>query len=138
MKRTLRWCAGVVAGCLTAVALAIVAALLARTAWPAYAAAVPTKAYSLPMLLVRLVVGGLCTAGGACVATRIVRDARMAGWWIGGLFLALALPNHLLRVWADYPVWYHVVFLTYLVPVAGIAGQAAFEGASAGRRTRGV
>jgi hypothetical protein len=123
MMPTLRRCTSLVAGCLTAVALAITATLLARTVWPAYASAEPTKAYSLSMLVVRLSVGALCTAGAAWVTTLVARDTGTAAWWLGAFFLALSLPDHLVRVWADYPPWYHVVYLAYLVPIAGCAGQ---------------
>jgi hypothetical protein len=43
--------------------------------------------------------------------------------WIGGLFLALSTPIHLFRVWDDYPVWYHLLYLTYIVPLAWLGGR---------------
>ena len=114
---------GIVAGGVTAIALALTATLLARGLWPAYAAAEPSRAYSIGMLVLRLTVGVLCTAGAASVTTRVARDGGHAAWWLGALGLVLSLPDHLVRVWAAYPAWYHAVYLASLLPVAGLAGQ---------------
>jgi hypothetical protein len=114
---------GIVAGGVTAIALALTATLLARWLWPAYAAAEPSRAYSVGMLVLRLTVGVMCTAGAAVVTTRVVRDGGRAAWWLGALGVVLSLPDHLFRVWAAYPVWYHAVYLAFLVPVAGLAGR---------------
>lgn len=115
---------GLVAGSVTAVAMASVAVFLVRRLWPAYAAAEPTKHYSLAMLVARLSAGALCAAGASVVATRIARDSAAIGWWLGAMFLAVSLPHHVWVVWADYPWWYHMVYLSYLVPVAGLVGGA--------------
>lgn len=123
MKSTLRLTAGLVVGCMTAVAIASAGFALLRALWPEYAAAEPTKAYSLAMLFSRLTVGVLCTAGAACVTTIVAGDNGKAAWWLGTLFLVLSLPSHLYYVWADYPVWYHFVYLFYLVPVAGLTAR---------------
>ncbi len=109
-------------GGLTAVALAVAATLIVRRVWPAYAAAEPAKAYSTAMLLARLTAGALCTAGAAVVTTRVGRDNGTHAWWLGGIFLGVSLPNHVFRVWADYPTWYHLLYLSYLVPIAGFTG----------------
>ncbi len=123
MSITLRFIAGVVGGCATAVAIALAASFAARTLWPEYAAAEPHRAYTLVMLVSRLAVAAFCTSAAACFTTIIARDNGKAAWWLGGLFLAISVPIHLYREWADFPVWYHFVYLTYLVPVAGLAGR---------------
>ena len=79
----------------------------------------PTKAYTFPMLVTRLTVGALIAVIAAMVATRVARDRGQAAWWLGGLFLAVSLPDHLVFVWNDYPPWYHAIYLSYLVPIAG-------------------
>ncbi len=122
MKAWLRFIASLLIGCIVAIAIARTGVVLGRALWPAYAAAEPHKDYTLAMLLARLAVGALSTAGAACVATIIARDDGRAAWWLGGLFLALSLPDHLYFVWADYPIWYHLVYLSYLVPIAGLTG----------------
>lgn len=140
MKITLRISVALLTGCIAAVALALAAAFLGRTLWPEYAVAEPKKAYSLAMLAWRLSVGALCVAGAAYVATIIARDNGKAAWWLGGLFLAVSLPQHLFRVWADYPAWYHVAYLSYLVPIAGMTGRIAYHcsGGNAGHRNSPV
>ena len=129
MHGTWRRSVGLGVGVCTAVAMAAMATLLARTLWPAYAAAEPSRAYSGAMLIGRLLAGALCTAGAACAATRIAQDHGTVAWWLGGLFLGVSAPHHLLQVWAAYPVWYHVVYLSYLVPIAGLTGQLASRSA---------
>ena len=106
MKITLRLIAALVAGCVTAVAIALAGTFTARILWPEYAAAEAEKAFTFVMLASRLTVGVLCTSGAACVTTLIARDDGKAAWWLGGIFLATSLPIHLYRVWADYPAWY--------------------------------
>jgi hypothetical protein len=120
----LRRGAALFAGCATAVGIAMVAVLIVRQIWPAYAIAEPTKHYSLAMLIARLTVGALSTVGAAIIATRVARDDGAIAWRLGGLFLAVSLPDHLVLVWPDYPGWYHIVYLSYLVPIAGYTGRA--------------
>jgi hypothetical protein len=79
------------------------------------------------MLAARLTVGMVCTSGAACVTTIVARDKGTASWWLGGLFLAVSLPIHLYRVWADYPAWYHILYLAYLVPIAGLTGRVVYS-----------
>jgi hypothetical protein len=123
MRIELRLIAAFVAGCLTAVAIALAITGIARIIWPAYAAAEPRKTYSFAMLVSRLLVGAICTAVAACVASIIVRDNGKVACWLGMLFLIVSLPDHLYRVWPEYPVWYHVLYLSYLVPIAAITGR---------------
>ena len=124
MRGVVRFVLGLAAGCVIAVAIAGAGLLAARALWLAYAVAEPHKHYTLAMLLARLAVGALSVAGAACGATAVVGDKGQAAWWLGGLFVVISLPNHLYPgyVWNDYPVWYHLVYLSYLVPVAGLAG----------------
>jgi len=102
------------------VAVGSLGLLVLRTTWSAYAAAEPTKAYSTAMLFARL--------GVACVASVVAgiaagRPAGAAGAWAAGsLLLVLSLPIHLVEVWADYPAWYHIVYLSLLVPLTAVGG----------------
>ncbi len=75
------------------------------------------------MLVARLVAGACIVVPSAIVTTRVARDAGRASWWLGGLFFALSFPHHVFQVWAEYPVWYHVVYLAYLIPLSGWSGQ---------------
>ena len=124
MNRAVRWVASLVVGCLVAIAVARGAFAALRSTWPDYAAAEPTKAYTLAMMFSRLGIGALCTAGAACAATLVAADDGRIGWWVGALFLALSAPVHLHTVWNDYPAWYHFVYLGYLIPIAGLSARA--------------
>lgn len=127
MKIAPRVAVGLAAGCVTAVVIALAATGAARSLWPEYAAAEPEKSYSLIMLVARLVVAAACTIGAACVTTIIARDIGQAAFWLGVLFLAVSLPNHLYRTWADYPVWYHLLYLSCLVPLASLTGLISYR-----------
>lgn len=133
--RAARPIAGLLVGCFTAVAIARVALWILRATWPEYAAAEPTKAYTLGMLFVRLSIAALLTAGAASAATIVARDRGRTAWRLGVLFVLLSLPSHLYYVWDDYPVWYHATYLLYLIPIAGFSGS--FVGAALGHETSG-
>lgn len=124
MRGVLRFLFGLTVGCATAVAVAGAGVLTARMLWPEYAAAEPHKQYTLTMLVVRLAVGALSAAVSACSATAVARDKGQTAWWLGALFVAISLPGHLYPgyIWNDYPAWYHLVYLSYLVPVTGCMG----------------
>jgi hypothetical protein len=112
-------------GMLTAVLVGATAVLIARRVWPAYAAAEPTKAYTTVMLFARLTVGACCTACAGIVTTRLARDTGVLACRLGVILLVLSVLDHVFLVWADYPVWYHLLFFSYLVPLAGFAGTYA-------------
>ena len=98
---------------------------LLRASWPDYGLADPEKAYTLTMLLVRLLIFSLMIAATSCVATLVAGGKRFP-WITGGLILALSIPPHLYPgyVWEDYPVWYHIVYLLSILPIAVIAGAS--------------
>jgi hypothetical protein len=120
MKDKYRLIAAIAAGCGMAFVIAVVGFAMLRMLWPAYAMAVPAKTYTFSMLLSRLSLGVISTAGAALVTTLVAQGNGKAAWWLGGVFLAVSLPNHLYYVWDDYPAWYHFTYLAYLVPVAGL------------------
>jgi hypothetical protein len=125
MKGILRFILSLTLGCIVAVATASAAVMAARELWPEYAAAEPHKHYTLTMLFVRLAVGALGTAVAACATTIVAGDKGRAAWWLGALFFLLSLPDHVYPGYAlnDYPVWYHVTYLLYLVPVAVLSAR---------------
>lgn len=126
----LRRVVGLIAGFGTALAIFVVATLVAGVVWPAYAAAAPTKAFTPAMLGARLITGAVGTALAAGVTATIARDNGLAAWWLGLALLACSLPIHLIRVWADYPLWYHIAYLSYLVPIAGLTGRVLARGST--------
>ncbi|MEY2942170.1 MAG: hypothetical protein RLY97_184 [Pseudomonadota bacterium] len=129
MTMTVRLVVGLVVGLLCAALIAYAGFSAMRGLWPEYAVAEPTKAYTLAMLLARLALGVVVVAGGGGAALLCADDPRM-GWWFGGLFFAGSAPLHLYLIWQDYPWWYHLAYLGYIIPVA--VGTARFM-----RRFRG-
>lgn len=98
-----------------------------RLAWPAFAAVEPERAYTLGMLLVRLILFAIMVAAASAVATLVSRHA-----WMPVLAgLVILLPSFWIHVtppvWEAYPVWYHVVYVAYIVPIAVCAGRAALR-----------
>ncbi|MEQ1865757.1 MAG: hypothetical protein ABL996_14045 [Micropepsaceae bacterium] len=120
--RYIRLILGVLGGCAAVVLVAVVMFALLRAAWPAYAAAEPLKAYSLDMLLARLAVGVMSGLSAGGVATLVAGDRGRAALLVGAVFLSISLRPHLVTGWSDYPVWYHVVYLSYIIPVAYLGG----------------
>lgn len=101
--------------------------MAARAFWPEYAAAKLHEHYTLTMLFARLAVGALSVAGAACGATGVAgtRSGQHGGLEASSLLCPSLIPNHLYPdyVWSDYPVWYHLVYLSYLVPVAALTAR---------------
>ena len=93
--------------------------LAALKMWPAYAHAAPHKAYTVAMLFARLANALIaCLAAGTAAA----RVARTAPWVAGIVILSGSLYIHVVLVWADYPAWYHLVYLAFIVPATVVAG----------------
>ncbi len=120
MKSVLRFIASLIVGCVIAIAIAYA---VLRALWPEYAPAEPQKDYTLAVLFSRLAVGALCRAGAACVTTIIAGDNGRAARWLGAIFVVISLPSHLYYVWNGYPVWYHLLYLSYLVLIAGLTAR---------------
>lgn len=74
------------------------------------------------MLWSRLSIAVLLIVASAGAATLVAGDRR-ASWILGCIILAVSLPLHLHYSWADYPVWYHAVYLVSIVPLAFLAGR---------------
>jgi hypothetical protein len=111
--------AGVVLGTVVFWAVLNSGIAVLKSVWPAYAAAAPEKAYSLPMLFVRLVLFGSAIASAAAAATIVSRLVRM-GWIVGFIAFAASIPDHFYpgHVWEDYPAWYHYTYLLSILPWA--------------------
>lgn len=120
--RPLRMIAAVAAGVIAFAVVAAVAALVARWAWPGYAAAVPGRSYTLAMLIARLGAGALATLAAGRVAARIAAPDQRAAGAAGLALLAVSLPWHV-HIWSYYPVWYHLTYLGYLLPLALLGGR---------------
>ena len=98
--------------------------IVLRHGWPAYLAAEPEKAYTLPMLLSRLFIYASTIAAASGVAARSAGDERLA-WLAGAIILLGSVPSHVYPgyVWDDYPTWYHLFYLASILPISWLAGR---------------
>ncbi len=131
-KQLYRIAPGVLVGFAAWVMIAGFGFLLLRTTWPSYAAAEPTKSYTLAMLISRLMVGVVCTLAAGAVAAMVAKGSRAASLLLGIVLLLLSAPVHLpielglhVSVWADYPAWYHFTYLLPLTPLTVLGGMLA-------------
>jgi hypothetical protein len=128
MKRTI---AAVVAGLLFWAAFGSLLIGALRVFWPDYAVAHPMRDFTFPMQMARLVVGAVATLGAGAVARRIAGTGGRAVMTFGILLLLANLFVHLQEpTWSDYPLWYHIVFLGYLVPLTLLGGWLATRSAN--------
>ena len=106
-----------------AVAWVVVATLLnlaIRHSWAEYAAVEQSMSFTLPMLLLRLLVGVAASFASGLAGALISKGNRKPIYVFAVLLLALFLPVHY-SLWARFPVWYHLFFLASLLvfPVLG-------------------
>ena len=113
----------VVLGLVAWFAVATVCDRLLRLVWSSYDAAVPSFSFTLGMLLARQVIGAASTLSAGRVAAAVARGNRTAVAVLGVLLLAVFIPGHIM-IWPRFPVWYHLLFLTSLVPLTILGGRA--------------
>ncbi|HEV8095174.1 MAG TPA: hypothetical protein VGP71_05550 [Burkholderiales bacterium] len=104
----------VVAGALAWILVATALNLVLRFGWQDYAAAEPGMSFTLPMLLLRLLLGVAASFAAGLVAALISRGSRWPVYVVAILLLAAFVPVHY-NLWARFPVWYHLFFLASLV-----------------------
>jgi hypothetical protein len=114
---------GVVAGLAVWLIVAIVAGLIMRETWPAYASVADAMTFTLPMMIARLSIGAVATLAMGFVAALITRS-RVAMLIPGVLMLALFIPQHV-SLWDKFPIWYHLAFLLSLVPLTMVGNLFA-------------
>ena len=121
---------GVIAGLAVWMAIASVAGLTMRSAWPEYASVADAMTFTLPMMFARLAIGALATLGAGWAIAVIARRSMLARVTAGLLLVVVFVPQHII-LWHKFPIWYHLTFLVSLVPLACLGGQisAPWQGA---------
>ena len=119
-----------------AVAWTVVATFLnlaIRYGWADYAAVEQAMNFTLPMLLLRLLVGVGASFASGLAGALVSKGNRKPIYAFAVLVFALFLPVHY-SLWTRFPVWYHLFFLASLLvfPVLGAMSrpQASSPGAS--------
>jgi hypothetical protein len=129
----LRLIGAAVAGLVCALALAFLCDLVSLNVWPEYAAAFADRSFTLPMQSTRLAVGLAVMVAGGFVASAIAAQDQRPVLWLGIVGLAGGLWVHLQEpTWSNYPLWYHLVYLSSLVPGALVGGWLSQRFAAAG------
>ena len=115
---------GVVVGLMVWFAATLAIGALLRL-WPEYVAAAGDMSFTLPMKLARLSIGAVatCAAGAAAAA---IGGSRRTAMITGALLVLIFIPEHI-SLWNKFPIWYHLTFLTSLVPLAVVGGRAVAE-----------
>jgi hypothetical protein len=113
----------VVLGLVAWFAVATVCDRLLRLVWPSYDDAVRVFSFTFGMMLARQAIGVVSTLAAGRVGGAIARGHRVTVWVLAALLLAVFIPNHI-AIWPHFPVWYHLVFLSSLVPLT-LAGAGS-------------
>ena len=112
----------IMAGFAAFAAVAGIAALTARAGWPAYTAVEKQRAYTLGMYLMRLAVGMVATLATGATTAWVDRGAKRTVLIAGVLLLLISAVHHI-RIWEQYPAWYHLFYLAYLIPLTVLGGN---------------
>ena len=126
---------GVVAGLLAFVAVATVAGIIMRGAWPDYARVADAMTFTLPMMFARLTIGAAATIAAGWVTAVIARRSTLMRLAPGLLLLMAFIPQHIM-LWEKFPVWYHLTFLLSLVPLTYLGGMTVNRGATSAALSR--
>jgi hypothetical protein len=129
--KTKRKLASVIVGLVGWFAVATVCDRLLRVAWPEYAAAVATFAFSMGMLFARLAIGAGSTIAAGLAVGWLARGHRPTAVALGALLLLVFVPEHVM-LWAKFPVWYHLVFLGSLIPLTMLGARGPTAARSTG------
>jgi hypothetical protein len=95
-----------------------------RLFWPEYAAAVPVMVFTLPMMFARLTEGAITTVATGLINRLIARTPLWPAAVQGAVIFLLFLPVHY-NLWHNFPVWYHLTFLGYLIPLTVLGAVLA-------------
>lgn len=114
---------GVVIGLAVWLAIALIAGLIIRATWPAYVSVAETMAFTLPMMIARLSISVVATIAMGFVVARITQS-QIARLMPGIILLVLFIPEHVM-IWDKFPIWYHLWFLTTLVPLTYLGNVIA-------------
>jgi hypothetical protein len=95
-----------------------------RLAIQGYAAAEPQMTFSLGMMAARLGLAALASLSAGAAARSVAPSSRAVSWVLGAVLLVAFIPVHI-QLWAKFPVWYHLVFLGFLLPLVLLGATLA-------------
>jgi hypothetical protein len=123
----IRIIASIVCGVVAWFIVATIGNLLIRLSWPDYVAVETSMAFTLLMMLARLLVGAVASLAAGALTAWIARGNRKAVMGVGILLTLLFIPIHY-NLWDKFPLWYHAAFLISIFPLtlagAYLSGRA--------------
>ena len=124
MPKPVRFVLAVVAALVVWTVVATLVNFVLRGAIAGYRAEEVAVSFSLTSEIARLALGVVATAASAVTAVVISRGKRSAAVVSGCALLLLFIPVHI-KLWAHFPVWYHLFFLLSL-PLVSYAASAVW------------
>jgi hypothetical protein len=100
-----------------------------RAAIPGYHAAEATLQFTLAMKIGRLAEAAITSVAAGAVVGLIAPSRKWAPWATGLIILAMFLPVHV-KLWTNFPIWYHLSFLVPLVPLVALGAFLARSSAA--------
>jgi hypothetical protein len=128
----LRTVAGVVAGLIVWIVVAMIVNIAFRAQWPGYAEVESAMHFTLAMMLGRLLLGALSSLFAGFTAAWITKGNGRAVKVLGVLLTVVFIPIHF-GVWDKFPLWYHLAFLVSLFPLT-LVGARLFKPGSVDRQ----
>ena len=121
MWRTL---AAIVAGLVVWAAVVTILNFGLRAAIPGYHAAEATLQFTMAMKIGRLGEAAITSIAAGTIVGLVAPTGRWAPWLVGLIVLAMFLPAHV-KLWSQFPIWYHLAFLVPLAPLVALGGWLA-------------
>ncbi|HEY4113583.1 MAG TPA: hypothetical protein VGM17_05920 [Rhizomicrobium sp.] len=119
----LRIIGGAVAGAITWFVVVTILNFGLRYGWPDYHAVEKAMTFTLPMMIARLTESGISSIAGGYVAATIGRERVWSPLFAGVILLIPFGYFHLFIIFAKFPIWYHLTFLTSLIVLSLLGGS---------------
>lgn len=95
-----------------------------RVAPPGDATTATPVAFTLAMMIARLLLGAASSVLAGATVAWVARGNDRAAWILGILLVVLFIPVHV-WMWARFPLWYHAAFLVSLLPCSLLGAALA-------------
>jgi hypothetical protein len=102
--------------------VATIGNLAFRQLWPGYTAVEASMAFSLSMMVGRILLGFVCSLCAGAVAAWIAKGNGKAAIGLGVLLTLFFIPVHY-GLFDKFPLWYHAVFLASLFPLTVLGAR---------------
>lgn len=134
MSRLTRIVLGIVVGLVVWIAVATAGNFLLRATIVGYIQAEPSFQFTTPMLIARLALGAASSVVAGLACALVARSVPNAARAFAIVLLVLFLPLHY-GLWTQFPIWYHILFLGSLVPLALLGARLGRATGSGSRRS---